>query len=371
MRMLYITSLSGKRINAFMRSAIVAAKQVGFDVTLACNMSMADTVLYAKDCEEYGIKAVHIDFDRNPFALVNFKAYHQLLRLMREQAFDVVHCNTPIGGVLGRICAQKTKVPYVIYMAHGFHFYKSAPLKNWLMYYPVEKFLTKFTDLLITINREDYERSKSFCVPERAMVHGVGVDLSSFIEGEFNVRESLRQELGIPSNGFVVLSVGELNINKNQGLIIDAIRRIPSSGIYYVACGVGTMRERYLKHAEDCGLKDRVFFPGFREDIGDFYKMADVFVNASFREGIPSVVLEAMASEIPVLCSRIRGHVDILPTSRGLFDPRSADELAKCIDMVMRGELVLEKDNYIQDLQPFLFDSVVQQFREIYGGIEI
>jgi hypothetical protein len=130
MKLLYITSLSGKRINGFMRSAIVAARELDIEFTLASNMEHADLQGYKEDCEQYGIKAVHIDFDRNPLARKNIKAYRELLILMRNEHYDCVHCNTPIGGVLGRLCAEKAHIPYVIYMVHGFHFWKGAPKKT-------------------------------------------------------------------------------------------------------------------------------------------------------------------------------------------------------------------------------------------------
>ena len=138
MKLLYVTSQSGRRINGFMRSAIIAAKQLDIDFTIASNMDKADKELYIEDCEIYGIKAKHIDFDRNPLAMKNYThAKKQLLDFMKQEKFDVVHCNTPIGGVIGRVCAKEAKIPYVIYQAHGFHFCNGAPLKNWICYYSV------------------------------------------------------------------------------------------------------------------------------------------------------------------------------------------------------------------------------------------
>lgn len=162
MKMLYIKHRSGKRMNNFALSAILAAKELGIDFTIANNMSMAEPGHFEQVCEQYGIKMVHIDFDRNPLSLNNIKAGKQLLALMEQEKYDIVHCNTPSGGMVGRLCAAKAKIPKVIYMAHGFHFWKGAPLKNWLCYYPVERFLAHFTDRLITINQEDFARAQKF-----------------------------------------------------------------------------------------------------------------------------------------------------------------------------------------------------------------
>lgn len=146
MKLLYITSLSGRRINGFMRSAIYAANEMGIDFTMACNMDMADKEGYEDDCKQYGIKTIHIDFDRNPLSKKNLLAYRQLCAEIHRGGYDAVHCNTPIGGLLGRICAHKEHVPTIIYQAHGFHFWTGAPLKNWLLYYPVERVLARYTD---------------------------------------------------------------------------------------------------------------------------------------------------------------------------------------------------------------------------------
>ena len=137
MKMLYIKHRSGKIMNNFAMSAILAAKELGIDFTIANNMSMADKENFARVCEQYDIKMVHIDFDRNPLGKSNLLARKQLLALMEKENYDIVHCNTPSGGVVGRLCAAQEKIPKVIYMAHGFHFWKGAPLKNWLFYYPV------------------------------------------------------------------------------------------------------------------------------------------------------------------------------------------------------------------------------------------
>ena len=195
MKLLYVTSQSGRRINGFMRSAIIAARQLNIDFTIVSNMDHADKQLYEEDCRTYGIKAEHIDCDRNPLAKKNYTlAKKQLLDLMKREKYDVVHCNTPIGGVLGRICAKEAKIPYVIYQAHGFHFWQGAPLKNWICYYPVERILAHYTDLLITINNEDYIRAQKFHLRRGGRVvkvPGVGVDVKKFSGAVVDAGEKL------------------------------------------------------------------------------------------------------------------------------------------------------------------------------------
>ena len=156
-KILYITHLSGKRVNRFWISAIYAAQALGYEFHLACNMTGAEHPAWEEGCKKYGIITHQIDFNRNPLSPQNIKAQKQLAKLLKE-GFDVVHCNTPVGGLVGRISAKKAKIPKIIYQAHGFHFWKGAPLHNWLLYYPAERLMAHKTDVLITINQEDYER---------------------------------------------------------------------------------------------------------------------------------------------------------------------------------------------------------------------
>lgn len=339
MKLLYITSLSGLRINGFMRSAIVAARDIGIEFTMACNMDHADKRLYAEDCEYYGIKAVHIDFDRNPVLPKNYTiARKQLTELMKKEHYDVVHCNTPIGGVLGRICAKKAKVPYVIYQAHGFHFWKGAPVMNWVLYYPVEWLLARHTDMLITINNEDYEQARNFHLKKRGkvvMVPGVGVDLSKFNadfrlskEGK-EIRRSIRKKWMIDAAARVFVSVGELNDNKNQEVAIRALAKMKNPSYYYVLCGEGEKKEYLIQLAEELRIADRVMFLGYQNNISDILIACDYFVFTSLREGLPGALMEAMASGIPCIASKIRGCTDLLRGSKYMFDPRNPDDLAE------------------------------------------
>jgi len=337
LKILYVTSLSGRRINSFMRSAIIAAKQQGHEFTIASNMDAADKELYAADCETYGIRAVHIDFARRPWSSRNLRALKQLICLMRSEQFDVIHCNTPVGGLIGRICAHYVRRLCVIYQAHGFHFWEGAPLKNWMLYYPVEWFLSLWTDILITINQGDYALAqRKFRKPKLKYVHGVGVDLKRFkAENKAGTSiNSIRDALGISSDDVLLLSVGELNRNKNHEVVIRALARCSYANVHYAIAGTGELKEYLQTLATDLGISQRVHFLGFCSDMPNVYKATDVFVFPSKREGLPSVVMEAMASSLPCIVSRIRGNVDLIADNEGgyLFDPNNPKELADCIE---------------------------------------
>lgn len=370
--MLYIKHRSGKVMNNFAMSAIMAAKELGIDFTIANNMSMADKEHFAKVCEQHGIQMVHVDFDRNPLGKSNFLARKQLLKLMSKEKYDIVHCNTPSGGVVGRIAAVQAKIPRVIYMAHGFHFWKGAPLINWLLYYPIERILARFTDRLITINREDYVRAKRFHYKKggrATYVPGVGIVTKKF-EPNAEERAKTRKALGIKEDEIVLLSVGEINQNKNHKVVLKALEKIGRKDIRYVICGIGPLMDINQHLAESLGIGDQVIFAGFRTDIDKFYQAADVFVISSFREGLPVSLMEAMSAGLPCIASRIRGNVDLLSDSQLLFEPRDVNGLCRALMKVTDNNIAAEevRKNF-QTLPRFSLDEAVKAMKQIYADV--
>lgn len=381
MKLLYVTSQSGRRINGFMRSAIIAAKQLDIDFTIASNMDKADKELYIEDCETYGIKAKHIDFDRNPLAMKNYThAKKQLLDFMKQEKFDVVHCNTPIGGVIGRVCAKEAQIPYVIYQAHGFHFWNGAPLKNWICYYSVERYLAHLTDMLITINNEDYNRAKKFTLKNNGVVvkvPGVGVDLSKFdmslrdLKEKQIIRMSLRKLWKIDINATIYISVGELNKNKNHEVAIRALAKINNKDFYYVVCGEGNKKEYLIDLAEELGVRDRVRFLGYQSNIAEILLACDCFLFTSFREGLPGSLMEAMASGLPCIASKIRGCVDLLEESKYLFNPNNPSELSDMmISIIKKEESQREIEKNSKRVVAFNLDNAVESLKKLYESVE-
>jgi len=372
MKMLYIKHRSGKIMNNFAISAILAAKELGIDFTLANNMSMAEPGHFEKVCEQYGIKMIHIDFDRNPLGKSNLLARKQLLELMEKEKYDIVHCNTPSGGMVGRIAAAQMKIPKVIYMAHGFHFWKGAPLKNWLLYYPVERILAHLTDRLITINHEDYACAQRFHYKKGGRaeyVPGVGIVTKRF-ERDEKVRAEMRNTLGIKDNETVLLSVGEINPNKNHKIVIEALAKLGRKDIRYVSCGIGALMEENQQLAKSLGIEDQVMFVGYRTDIDKFYQAADIFVVSSFREGLPVAPMEAMSAGLPCVASRIRGNVDLFDGGQLMFDPRDVDSLCKALNNAMDESIIADElARNIQTLQRFSMEEAVKAMKKIYVDV--
>ncbi len=359
-----------------MRSAIFAAHRAQVDFTMASNMDMADNEGYKEDCNIYDIKTVHVGFDRNPWSLKNFSAYKQLANVMKNEDYDIVHCNTPIGGVLGRIAAKKYRKRgmKVIYTAHGFHFFKGAPIKNWIFYYPVEWLLAHWTDLLITINEEDYELAKKHMHAKSVEhVSGVGIDLQKFTSGRLSdeEKEKIRESIGISAEDKMLLSVGELIKRKNHESVINALSKLANPHLKYIICGQGEL-ESYLQNTiKELNLQDSVKLLGFRNDISELCECADLFVFPSLQEGLPVALMEAIASKTAVICSRIRGNTDLV-SGNALFEPKNVSQIAEKISQYIISDNTAEVERNYINLKKFDLEKVVEEMKSLYsdrGGV--
>lgn len=316
-RMLMLASVASM-IDQFNIPNIKLLLEMGYEVHVACNFEKGNTCTdekiteLKKTLDNIKVPYFQIDFSRNVLMLgEDLKAYSQVLKLTRKYKYRFIHCHSPIGGVVGRLVGHKTHTK-VVYTAHGFHFFKGAPIHNWLIYYPIEKFLSRWTDVLITINKEDYHRAqKNFFAGKVSYIPGVGVDIEKFRDTKVN-RNKKRQELGLKSEDIVLISVGELNKNKNHEIVIRALVNIENPNVQYLIVGQGELKEYLLNLANKLGVKDRVHFLGFREDVNEIYKIADIFIFPSQREGLGLAAIEAMASGLPLIATYIHGIKDYI-----------------------------------------------------------
>ncbi|MEC3607709.1 glycosyltransferase family 4 protein [Bacillus glycinifermentans] len=258
-----------------------------------------------------------IGIERSPFRTGNLAAYRELSRIIDEHEYSIIHCHTPMGGVLARLAARKQRKQgtAVMYTAHGFHFCQGAPLKNWLLYYPIEKGLSFLTDCLITINQEDYQLAKGLSSRMRTeKIHGIGVDTGRFHPVDEEEKRRLRTKHRLNEDDFVLIYPAELNMNKNQALLIETAaylkERIPK--VRLVFAGKGLMEAEYRRLAERKGAADHVTFAGFQKDIHEWIKLADVSVASSIREGLGMNLLEGMAAGKPAVATDNRGHREVI-----------------------------------------------------------
>lgn len=325
-------------------------QELGYDVEVACNFrdrsvwSEERTDAFASQMRSMGISMHQIDFPRNPTNVRRvIRAGKQLDRLLKNKKYIGLHCHTPVAAALARMAAHRYRVKSV-YTAHGFHFYRGAAWKNWVLFYPVEKMLSRWTDALITINLEDYERAKNFFHAKLTVyMQGVGICTERFSQKpDAEQLEKLRTELGIRNGETAVLSVGELSVRKNHEQVIRALAHIrPLRAHYYV---VGQGDQTYLeKVIREEHMESQVTLLGFRTDIAELLHAADLFVLPSLQEGLPVALMEALASGIPCLASKIRGNVDLQAYGVKYFDLQDQKglerQLSEMIEQIAQGSM--------------------------------
>ena len=315
-------------------------KEQGWETWVAAKNDYPDGVCAIPYCDHF----VDIDFARSPFSRQTVVAYRQLIELFSHESFDIVHTHTPVGGVLTRLAARVARKSgtEVVYTAHGFHFYDGSPAINWMLWYPIERFMSRFCDALITINQEDYRRARRFAHCRVEYVPGVGLDLGKL--GKSVDRAEKRAELSLREGDFVLLSVGDLIPRKNQVAAVDSLSLLPEN-VKLLVCGEGVERERLESEIEVLGLAGRVRLLGFRDDVCDIMRACDVLVFPSVHEGLPVSVMEAMASGLPVVASKIRGIAPdlIVDHESGiLLSPCGRNEIASAVRELMENPWLRE-----------------------------
>lgn len=341
-KMLMVASVPSM-IGQFNMDNISVLQKLGYKVYVACDFkdrSVWDeerTSKFKGELRKKGIRYCQIDFSRSPFNIKkNIAAYKQMYSLVKKERFALVHCHTPVASAIARVVAHKLHVK-IIYTAHGFHFYHGAPWKNWVFFYPVEKILSQWTDVLITINKEDYRRAKKdFYAKKVVYVPGVGVDTDKFHSLLNNAAEK-RTELGITDTDMMLLSVGELSQRKNHEVVIRVIRKVNNPGIKYFICGKGESDAYLTSLIKESGLESQVKLLDYRTDISELCQAADLFVFPSHQEGLPVALMEAIACQTPVLCSNVRGNTDLVKDKMCLFDENNLEDLMQHLEEIIRG----------------------------------
>ena len=371
-----MTATVPSMIGQFNMDNIQILQKLGYEVDVACDFNDRSVWTdqrvnaFIEELEKKHIRHFQIDYSRNPLDIKSsVKAYKQLYELFTERRYVFSHCHTPVASVLCRIVAHKMKVK-CIYTAHGFHFFKGAPLKNWLVFYPIEKFLSHWTDSLITINKEDYERArKSFHSKNVEYVPGIGIDTKRIA----NIKcdgEEIRKKLGVSNSDIMLFSVGELSNRKNHEVVIRIIKKIDNPNIKYYIAGQGSLESELLKIIENENLQNQVFLMGFRTDVIELCKACDIFVFPSKQEGLPVALMEAIACKVPVICSRIRGNVDLVLNDKYIFGCNSIEELemilAECIGKDIKEKFKNSIDENYNNLKKFDIENIRKKMNSIY-----
>lgn len=317
-----------------------------------------------------------ICIERSPFKINNLRAIKQLKKIIEQEKFDIIHCHTPMGSVVTRIAAKSVRKngTRVIYTAHGFHFYKGAPILNWLLFYPVEWYLAKYTDTLITINEEDYERAKNKFgkrCKDIQYVTGVGIDTAKFnIKMSDEERQNLRNSLGLKNEDFVLTCVARLDKNKNQSFLINAMQQLveKNKNIHLLLVGRDELNGYYQNMVKEKRLDNNIHFLGSRNDVPQLLKISNVVVSTSKREGLPVNVLEAFASGLPVVALNCRGMKDLIKNKFNGFIVYNESEFVNEIENLY-SNCEMEKeigDNALKVSNNYNIEKIVKKVEKIY-----
>lgn len=334
----------------------------GYEIDLACSNvggRIEEVISSLKDCTKH---IFEVNLHRSPTALSNLDGYKQLKKLITESHYDLIWTNEPVMGVATRLAAREARKngTKVLYMCHGFHFFNGAPKLNWKLYYPIEKKMANYCDAIATINKEDFAVAKQFVAEGAAYIHGIGINTDR-LQPE-SIQEDIRKELGVSANDFVIASVGELNENKNQQIIIRAMGQLQDSTVHYLLCGKGDALKRLQALAKTCGVFNNVHFLGYRKDVMSILAKADAFAFPTVREGLGLAALEAMYCGLPLITSDARGPVDYMESGKTGYICKSndTDAFAKAIlDLKENNELRHNMARYNQEIvKPFCLDNV-------------
>ena len=365
-KILYITTVS-RTINAFLIPHIEKLIDEGYKVDCAFSIDKeVDKRIIDKGCNIF-----EIPFSRNPLNLKNINAFNKLIKLQEENQYDIVHVHTPVASVYGRLLKLKFPKLKTIYTVHGFHFFKGAPKINWMIYYPIEWIMKKFTDVAITINLEDYERAKSFGIKKVYKTNGVGLDLSYYNPDLYD-KEKCRSRFNIKEDDFVIAMIAEVNKNKNHAQMINAVDELVKEhkNIKVLCAGDGPLLESVKKDIEDRGLSNVINMLGFRTDINEIISCCDVGVLMYYREGLPRNIMELMAFGKPVIGTNIRGIRDLIEEGINgyLVDTDDYMKTYYGINTLINDSELLENmsKNSYDKVNDYSVDSIVEQLLEVY-----
>lgn len=327
-----------------------------------------------EDAVPYCDKVITLPLKRSPWHLSNIQAVQMLKALIDAEKYDIIHCHTPMGGVVARIAARAARSggTKVIYTCHGAHFYTGAPLMNWLVYYPVERYFAKRTDCLITINHEDFHRMRSFKAVKVCYVPGVGIDTEKFVSWSQEDRGRIREAYGYGDEDWILLYAGELSKRKNQSFLLQVMAALvkESPRAKLLLAGEGPMFHHCHQLAEALEIQDKVEFLGFRTDLAALMAVADVYVAGSRQEGLAVNVLEALACGLPVVATRARGQSDVIaPGVNGyVVAPGDVSRFVERL-IYLKAEVKLRAElgkNAVVSVVPFTLDAVKTMMVDIY-----
>lgn len=354
-------------ITQFLLPHIKDMQEMGATVECVC----ARTGKWFDELLEMGLVCHEIGFKRNPLKFANLKAYKKLKKLQKEKDYDIIYCQQPVGGLMGRLIGKKFKKK-VFYTAHGFFFYNGCSLKKKLLYKAAEKWLAKYTDVLITINQEDFEAGQKFSAKKVYKISGIGLQMDKFKTAEEFDRAEFRKSLGVEEDEKIVLSISELIPRKNYETMIKVISNLRYEKIKYIICGCGVLEQKLKDLAKKLNVEDKVVFLGYRNDIPKIIAVSDVFLHCSHQEGLTMSIMEAMNGGLAVVTSDARGNRDLIDDGKGGYVCKTTDvvEITEKLKKLLNDEKLRKEfgEYNKENVKKYSYENVKKELLDIYNG---
>ena len=356
-------------ITQFLIPHIRDLQSYGAQVDLVC----CKTGFWFDDLVNMGFNVIEVNMERNPINGTNSKAFKKLCEIQKQNKYDLIYCQQPVGGLMGRRLAKKFNIP-VIYTAHGFFFMKGKNCIKNAIFHTAEKIMSKDTDVLITMNDEDYNASIKWKVPYKYKISGIGMDVGKYDNSEFD-KAAFKKSLGLDENDTVILSVSEFIKRKNYKTMIETFSRLAKkhNNLKYVLCGTGVLLEEMKQYAKKLGVEDKTFFVGYRKDINKIMQISDIFFHQSFQEGLTMSIMEALYFGLPVVTSNVRGNVDLVDNGRGGIITKCKDikgQMSALEKLILNKDLRERMSEYNKEkVKAYLLDNVRIELKNIYHEI--
>ncbi|WP_434798693.1 glycosyltransferase family 4 protein [Terrisporobacter vanillatitrophus] len=370
-KILYVTTVS-RTINAFLIPHIEKLIDEGYKVDCACAIDLkVDERILSK-----GSNIFDIPFSRNPLHPKNIKAFRELRKIQEKNNYDIVHVHTPVASVYGRLLKIKFPKLKTIYTVHGFHFFEGASWINWVIYYPIERLMSRFTDVAITINSEDYKKAQHIGIKEVHNTNGVGLDLGYYNQSLYD-KQKCREKFGLRQDDFVIVMIAEVNKNKNHEQMINAVEQLvkQEKSVKVLCAGDGPLLNFIEEEIERRNLSEVIQMLGFRTDINEIISCADVGLLMSYREGLPRNIMELMAFGKPVIGTNIRGIRDLIDEGKNGYLVEFGDYMQTyyALNTLMSDEELLGEmsECAFDRVKKYSVENVVGELLEVYGDEEM